>query len=157
MSTIAPATTATLTGRVLEGALLYSVAFDSIASRLTVTIECDPDWHTVFLQALPFEPDDSGMVDLVFSGVSSFSMTGIGERPKEWRDDEKPHNCEIAFVKVKTLRLYRRGEFRLTIDFHLRQKLEIRATGLSMQRSARPPGTVHSGVAQGLESEREPG
>jgi hypothetical protein len=120
-------------------ALIYGVTNDFVSRSATVTIEVQPEFHKGTERLLVDTAGSEVMIDFVFGGVRSLHIHDAPARPKEWADDEKPHNHEISTLEVRKLG----SHHRLEIVCQLGMKIAIEFDSVTTVRSARPPGVVH--------------
>lgn len=126
----------------LTDVLVYGVCTDLGRSRCVITIEIVPSYHAALANMLALSGEAEVLVDLAAEGVAQLDIRGCTVRPKEWKDNEKPHNCEIAWVRCRRRRL-RTPAYQVQIAIFGGLRIRITFDRLFGQRSPRPPGVVH--------------
>lgn len=129
----------------LEDALVYGVAFDALSQTAIISVEVDAEFHKDFKSLS--QSAKEFLVDIVFSHVEHFEMTGIPERPSSWALDEKPHDLEISCLEI-TRPLLSRDTHDALFKCSNGPKIRIRFRNVALRLSDRKPGVVHDYAAE---------
>jgi hypothetical protein len=125
----------------LVDALIYVIAFDSVAQAATITLEVDAAFHEGVMKLLP-KSRENVLVDVAMSGVQSVQVKHIPQRNASWAADEKPHDWEIAEWQVRTVRL-RSSRYVLNVRCQLGQEIRVAFEGVTVRASSRDMAVVH--------------
>lgn len=126
----------------VEDALIYAIAVDTQAQTAALTLEVDPVYHAALLETCPVALQQAlSLVDLVFGGVESCSVEKMPNRSAAWAHDEKPHDYEIASLKVRKVAF--RDAYHAEVRCQLGQSIAVVFTTIELHLSSRPVGAIH--------------